>query len=79
MSEITEKRQVYTRGDHNMADDPMPTDESHILGQMWFSVPFIGFLSLYLINYSLIYIAVGIALALIVLRFVLSLRRKSKS
>lgn len=71
-----ENRQIYTRGDHNMNDDPMPTDASRIIGRLWFSVPWIGFLSLRLMNFTVIYVAVGIALALIVLRMLLSLRRK---
>lgn len=74
-----EKRQIYTRGDHNMADDPMPTDASHIIGKMWFSVPFIGYLSFILKSNTVLYIAIGIALVLIVLRMAFSLRRKAKS
>ena len=74
-----ENQQVYTRGDHNMADDPMPTDASRIIGKLWFSVPYLGFLSLYLKSYTVLYIALGVAIALIVLRMVLSLRKRPKS
>lgn len=74
-----DKRQVYTRGDYNLNEDPMPTDASRIIGKLWFSVPYVGFLSLFLTNYTVLYIAVGIALVLIVLRVVVSLRRKAKS
>ena len=74
----TENSQLYTRGDHNMSDDPMPTASSHILGKLWFSVPYLGFISLYITNYTVLYIALGVALALIVLRFVLSRRKKTE-
>ena len=73
----SENRQVYTRGDHNMSDDPMPTAEDKIIGRLWFSVPYVGFLSLYLTNRMVLYVALGIALVLILLRVVLSMRKKT--
>ncbi|MBQ7547927.1 MAG: signal peptidase I [Clostridia bacterium] len=73
------KQQVYTRGDHNMSDDPMPTDASHIIGKLWFSLPYLGFISFGIQNYTLIYILLGVAIALIALRFVITLRRKTES
>ena len=73
------KRQVYTRGDRNMSDDLMPTDAAHIIGKLWFSLPYLGFLSIMIQNYTLIYIFLGAAIVLIALRFVLSMRKKTES
>lgn len=73
-----DKRQITTRGDGNMHDDPMPTDASRIIGKYWFSVPFVGLLSLHLENYTLLYILLGVAILLIAVRIVLSLRKKTK-
>lgn len=74
-----EKRQITTRGDGNYNDDPLPTDEARIIGKYWFSVPYVGFISLLVQNNNtLLYILLGIALALIVVRVVLSMRRKNK-
>ena len=69
--------QVYTRGDHNLSDDPMPTAASHIRGKLWFSVPYLGYISLYRTSDTILYIALGLALFLIVLRLILSRRRKT--
>ena len=73
-----DQRQVTTRGDGNAYDDPMPTDASRIIGKYWFSVPYVGFLSLHLQNYTLIYILLGVAIVLIAVRIVLSLRKKTE-
>ena len=71
-------QQVYTRGDHNMSDDPMPTDASHIIGKLWFSVPYVGLLSLHITNETVIYIALGIVAVLIALRLILTHRKKTE-
>jgi len=36
---------VYTKGDANRSDDPMPADMSLVAGKVWISVPYLGFLS----------------------------------
>ena len=74
-----EKQQVCTRGDHNMSDDPMATDAANIIGKLWFSLPYLGFISFGIQNYTIIYILLGVAIALIALRFVMTLRRKTES
>lgn len=73
-----EKRQVQTCGDHTLSDDPAPTNESSIIGKCWFSLPYVGFLSIALENRTLIYICLGAAIVLILVRIVLS-ARKTKS
>lgn len=40
-----EKSLVYTQGDANKSEDPMPADMSLIAGKVWFSVPYIGLLA----------------------------------
>lgn len=73
----SQKRQITTQGDGNLRPDPMPTDASRIIGRYWFSIPYVGFLSLYIQSYTPVYILLGVALALIVLRLALSLRKKT--
>ncbi len=70
--------QIYTRGDHNLSSDPMPTDASHIIGKLWFSVPYVGFLSLSVQGTFVIAILLGVAIVLILVRILLSIR-KTKS
>ena len=73
-------RVVRTRGDNNKSDDPVSTDEAHLIGRMWFSLPYVGFLALSLQegSYTPILICLGIAVALILTRMLLSYR-KTKS
>ena len=40
-----EKSLVYTQGDANKSEDPMPADMSLVAGKVWFSVPYIGLLA----------------------------------
>lgn len=37
-----ENNAVYTKGDANKSEDPMPADMSLIAGKVWFSVPYLG-------------------------------------
>lgn len=43
---------VNTRGDANDSDDPMPADGEKIVGKMWYKVPFLGYLSIFFLNFS---------------------------
>ena len=70
-----DKRQIQTRGDHTLSDDPMATDESNIIGKLWFSLPYVGFLSFALEERTLIYICLGVAIVLIMTRIILSARK----
>ena len=67
-----ENREVRTRGDHTLSDDPAATKESDIIGKLWFSLPYVGFLSFWLENRMLIYICLGAAIVLIMARILLS-------
>lgn len=41
----TENSLVYTKGDSNKSEDPMPADMTLIAGKVWFSIPYIGLLA----------------------------------
>lgn len=72
----SDKEQIRTRGDGNMSDDPQPTQADKIIGKLWFSVPFIGLLSLNLQNRTFLMILVGIALVLVMVRVLFTMRKK---
>ena len=67
-----ENRTVETRGDYNLSDDPMPTKESDIIGKLWLSVPYVGYLSLLMQNFTLIYILLGVVIVLVSVRVFLT-------
>lgn len=73
----TAAKQLTTKGDHNMDTDPMPTSWDHVVGKLWFSVPYIGFLSLNLQSGWLPLIVLGAVLVLIAVRFILQHRKKT--
>lgn len=73
-----DERQIYTRGDHTLSDDPAATKESDIIGKLWFVLPYAGFVSIAMDNRTLIYICLGVAIVLIMVRIVLT-ARKTKS
>ncbi|HZJ77875.1 MAG TPA: signal peptidase I [Clostridia bacterium] len=59
-----EKGLIYTKGDANEKDDLYPSDASKLVGKLWFSVPYIGFISINLSQSTvLIIIASAIAVA----------------
>lgn len=73
-----DERQIHTRGDHTLSDDPAATKASDIIGKLWFVVPYAGYLSIALENRTLIYICLGSAIVLIMMRIALT-ARKTKS
>ncbi len=40
-----DKTVVYTKGDSNKSEDPMPADITLVAGRVYFSIPYIGMLS----------------------------------
>ena len=72
-------RCVTTRGDSNLSNDPMPTDASKIIGKLWFSLPYLGFLSFSLDGKYLIYILLAAAIVLVAVHMADSFRRKTDS
>ena len=55
-------RTVTTKGDANTSDDPMPSDEKSIVGRVWFSIPFIGYLSIVFMGKSSVYLLIVLVL-----------------
>ena len=37
-----------TRGDNNGADDPAPITEAQVKGQVWYVVPYVGYVSVWM-------------------------------
>ena len=72
------KRQVTTKGDYNMSEDPVPTDADRIIGRYWFSVPHLGYIALNLQSYHLLFALAGVALVLILTRVVLQITNKRR-
>ena len=75
----TQKQQITTRGDANMSDDPAPTQAEKIIGKLWFSVPAVGFLSLYLQNRTVVILLLIAVFVLIALRAFLEFRKKEEN
>ncbi len=73
-----QKKQITTKGDYNMSEDPMPTDADSIIGKYWFSVPYLGFIALNIQSYHLLYAVAAIALVLILTRAVLQISQRRK-
>lgn len=71
-------RVVYTRGDSNMTDDPMPTAAKDIIGMYWFSIPNLGVIS-FEFGSVIVYVALGVAILLIISGFLVQKFRKRNS
>lgn len=77
----SDKKTVTTRGDANAANDPMQTEADRIVGKMWYSVPFIGYLSILFAgarSTTVLIILVIVAAALIGVNTILSKKMKSR-
>lgn len=77
----SEKRTVTTKGDANDSNDPMDTKESDIVGRMWYSIPYIGYLSIIFSGKSSIKLLIAlvvIAAVLIALNTVISKSKKTR-
>lgn len=74
-----ENKQIITRGDGNVSNDPVPTDASRIIGKRWFSLPFLGFLSFSLEGKNMIFILLAVAIILVAVHMAGSFRRNTDS
>ncbi|MBP9989305.1 MAG: signal peptidase I, partial [Ruminococcus sp.] len=75
-----EKKTISTKGDNNLSVDPMDTGAEKIVGKMWYSVPLLGYFSIFLSGNSLItglIILVIIAVVLIGLNIIFE-KKKSR-
>lgn len=76
-----DNRTVTTKGDANDVNDPQPTEAKCIVGRMWFSVPYLGYLSILFTGAShttVLIILVIIASALIAVNSLLNKRNKMR-
>ncbi len=77
----SEKKTVTTKGDNNNSVDPMDTASSQIVGKVWYSVPLLGYLSIYLAGLTRttgLIILATIAVALISINFILEKKQKRR-
>ncbi|MCR5485717.1 MAG: signal peptidase I [Clostridiales bacterium] len=79
----SQNKRIYTKGDFNMSEDPEPSAAKQVIGKYWFSLPYIGFISLNidkLQNNAFIFILLGLATAVYVLRIIIQTKKeKSES
>ncbi len=74
----SENRLVYTQGDNNPQQDPLPTSFDDIVGKVVFSVPLLGNLAL---NFNSINVMIVLAVVMVILmavRFLLFRFKKTK-
>ncbi len=71
-----------TKGDANENEDPQPSMAEQIKGKVWYSVPLLGYISIFISSLNLIKISVILAvvlIALITLTTIIQKTKKSKS
>jgi signal peptidase I len=73
-----EKSSIYTKGDNNSSEDPVPAEFWQITGRVWFVVPFIGNLSLAVQSRILLISLAATAIMLALARTVISSRKIKK-
>lgn len=77
-----EAEMFRTKGDANQSEDPQPSMKEQIAGRYWYSVPLLGYISIFISSMNLIKISVILAIILIVvitLTTILQKTKKSKS
>lgn len=73
----TQNSLIYTKGDNNVDEDPMPSEISNIIGRILFRIPYIGSISLAVQNKTFVILIASAAIILISASAVLS-RKKAK-
>lgn len=68
-----EKTVVYTKGDSNKSEDPMPADITLVAGRVWLSVPYLGILSTLAQNKLVLIALAFVVLLLTAIRFIVTL------
>ena len=61
---------IYTKGDANAAQDPLPTSFDSVIGKVVFSVPYLGLLALNFNSMTVILVLAAVLIALMIIRFV---------
>ena len=68
-----------TKGDANESEDPQPSTAEQIVGKVWYSVPLLGYVSIFISSMNLIKISVILAMVLIVIIALTTVIKKYKS
>ena len=58
---------IRTKGDANQSEDPQASMSEQIMGRMWYSVPYLGYLSIAVNEMDVITISVVLAVVLIII------------
>ncbi len=72
------ERTLTTQGDANTSKDPMPAEESRLVGKMWYSVPLLGFAAIAFSGVSQMTGIIILALAAVALVIINTLLTKKK-
>ena len=67
-----------TKGDANESEDPQPSTAEQIVGKVWYSVPLLGYISIFISSMNLIKISVILAIVVIILVTATTIISKSK-
>lgn len=73
-----ENKHFYTKGDANKSADGSPVHFNNLIGKPVFCIPLLGYFSNYVSNPPGLYIAIAIAIALILLAFIPAIVKKKK-
>lgn len=69
---------IKTKGDANPSEDPSPSMAEQVVGKYWYSVPLLGYVSIYISSLNLIKISVILAVVLIVIITLSTIVSKTK-
>ncbi len=72
----SERQLVYTKGDSNPSADPLPTSVSNINGKVFFSIPYLGMLSLNFNSTAVVFVLAAVLLVLIIIRLIITKKPK---
>ena len=67
-----------TKGDANEKEDPQPSMKEQIIGKLWYSVPLLGYISIFVNSLNTIKISVILAVVAIVLVTTATIVQKSR-
>jgi signal peptidase I len=71
-----ERTVVFTKGDSNISEDPMPADISLVAGKVWFSIPYLGVLSAAVQNRLFLIVLASSAAILAAVRTIATAKKK---
>ena len=67
-----------TKGDANEKEDPQPSMKEQIIGKLWYAVPALGYISIFIKSMNLIKISVILAVIAIVVISIAAVAQKSR-